>query len=152
MSWLNEWKPEFKAEGNSRCVYEIEPTGASVKLTLTQVRRSRVGGLADGHIESQVAARNGGYCSRLPSPARRLMANLPATRIEVYVPNAWDDVGKGCGLFDDCWPPNKFLLKGAGTLEPDIRAANDWASYREGRDLIVDAILSDIANPATGRR
>ncbi|TMH46029.1 MAG: ATPase [Betaproteobacteria bacterium] len=25
MSWLNEWKPEFKAEGNSRCVYEIEP-------------------------------------------------------------------------------------------------------------------------------
>ena len=27
MSWLNEWKPEFKAEGNSRCVYEIEPTG-----------------------------------------------------------------------------------------------------------------------------
>jgi len=27
MSWLNEWKPEFKAEGNSRCVFEIEPTG-----------------------------------------------------------------------------------------------------------------------------
>src|SRR5204863_3223881 len=27
MSWLNEWKPEFKAEGHSRCVYEIEPTG-----------------------------------------------------------------------------------------------------------------------------
>ena len=35
MSWRSEWKPEFKAEGNSRCVYEIEPTGASVKLTLT---------------------------------------------------------------------------------------------------------------------
>src|SRR5437870_7758796 len=35
MSWLNEWKPEFKAEGNSRCVYEIEPTGESAKLTLT---------------------------------------------------------------------------------------------------------------------
>jgi uncharacterized protein YndB with AHSA1/START domain len=35
MSWLNEWKPEFKAEGNSCCVYEIEPTGESVKLTLT---------------------------------------------------------------------------------------------------------------------
>jgi Activator of Hsp90 ATPase homolog 1-like protein len=25
----------LKAEGNSRCVYEIEPTGASAKLTLT---------------------------------------------------------------------------------------------------------------------
>src|SRR3954469_17117263 len=35
MSWLNEWKPEFKAEGYSRCVYEIEPTVASAKLTLT---------------------------------------------------------------------------------------------------------------------
>jgi hypothetical protein len=64
MSWLNEWKPEFKAEGNSWCVYEIEPTGASAKLTLThsiersgfQVHRSRFGGLANGHVESQVAA------------------------------------------------------------------------------------------------
>src|ERR1043165_9499653 len=35
MSWLCEWKPEFKAEGNSRCVFEIEPAGASAKLTLT---------------------------------------------------------------------------------------------------------------------
>src|SRR5689334_4394271 len=35
MSWLSEWKPEFKAEGYSRCVYEIEATGACAKLTLT---------------------------------------------------------------------------------------------------------------------
>ena len=35
MSWLSEWKPEFRAEGDSRCVYEIEPTGGSTKLTLT---------------------------------------------------------------------------------------------------------------------
>src|SRR3989475_5792929 len=35
MSWLSEWRPEFRAEGDSRCVYEIEPTGASAKLTLT---------------------------------------------------------------------------------------------------------------------
>jgi Activator of Hsp90 ATPase homolog 1-like protein len=35
VSPVNEWKPEFKAEGHSRCVYEIEPTGASAKLTLT---------------------------------------------------------------------------------------------------------------------
>jgi uncharacterized protein YndB with AHSA1/START domain len=35
LSWRSEWKPEFKAEGYSRCVYEIEPTGPSVKLTLT---------------------------------------------------------------------------------------------------------------------
>ena len=35
MSWLCEWKPQFKAEGYSRCVYELEPIGASAKLTLT---------------------------------------------------------------------------------------------------------------------
>jgi uncharacterized protein YndB with AHSA1/START domain len=35
ISWLNEWKPDFKAEGHSRCVYEIEPTGACASLTLT---------------------------------------------------------------------------------------------------------------------
>jgi len=34
-SWLNEWKPEFKAEGASRCAYELEPIGASMKLTIT---------------------------------------------------------------------------------------------------------------------
>lgn len=35
LRWLNEWKPEFKAEGDSRCVFEIEPAGTSVKLTIT---------------------------------------------------------------------------------------------------------------------
>jgi uncharacterized protein YndB with AHSA1/START domain len=35
MSWLNQWEPEFKAEGYTRCVYELEPTEAAVKLTLT---------------------------------------------------------------------------------------------------------------------
>ena len=35
MSWRSEWEPEFNTEGYSRCVFEIEPTGASVKLTLT---------------------------------------------------------------------------------------------------------------------
>jgi uncharacterized protein YndB with AHSA1/START domain len=34
MSWLCEWRREFKAEGSSRCVYEIEPVGTSAKVTL----------------------------------------------------------------------------------------------------------------------
>jgi uncharacterized protein YndB with AHSA1/START domain len=33
--WQNEWKPELKAEGASRCTIELEPVGRSVKLTLT---------------------------------------------------------------------------------------------------------------------
>src|SRR6185503_542897 len=35
LSWRSEWKPEFRAEGHARCVYEIEPTGAAAKLPLT---------------------------------------------------------------------------------------------------------------------
>lgn len=32
--WRNEWKPEMKAEGNSRCSFELEPEGEAVKLTV----------------------------------------------------------------------------------------------------------------------
>ena len=33
--WLNEWKPELKAEGTSRCTIELEPVDSAVKLTIT---------------------------------------------------------------------------------------------------------------------
>ncbi|HEX3759816.1 MAG TPA: SRPBCC family protein [Kofleriaceae bacterium] len=33
--WHNEWKPELKAEGPSRCTVEVEPMGSAVKLTIT---------------------------------------------------------------------------------------------------------------------
>ena len=33
--WRNEWNPEFKAEGWSLCIMEIEPEGETVKLTVT---------------------------------------------------------------------------------------------------------------------
>jgi uncharacterized protein YndB with AHSA1/START domain len=34
--WVNEWKPELKAEGPSRCTFELEPAdGGAVKLTIT---------------------------------------------------------------------------------------------------------------------
>lgn len=33
--WRNEWKPELKAEGPSRCTIELEPVDDSVKLTIT---------------------------------------------------------------------------------------------------------------------
>ena len=35
LSWRSEWSAAFKAEGNSTCMFEIEPTGPSSKLTLT---------------------------------------------------------------------------------------------------------------------
>jgi len=33
--WQNEWKPELKAEGPSRCTMELEPVDGVVKLTIT---------------------------------------------------------------------------------------------------------------------
>jgi len=35
IKWQNEWKPEFKAEGFSRCVMEIEALEGAVKLSVT---------------------------------------------------------------------------------------------------------------------
>jgi uncharacterized protein YndB with AHSA1/START domain len=37
IKWRNEWKPEFKAEGYSRCTMELEPVEGAVKLTVTHV-------------------------------------------------------------------------------------------------------------------
>lgn len=33
--WQNEWNPELKAEGPSRCTIELEPVDKAVKLTIT---------------------------------------------------------------------------------------------------------------------
>lgn len=34
-SWRCEWKPKLKAEGMSRCTYELKPAGKTVRLTIT---------------------------------------------------------------------------------------------------------------------
>ncbi len=33
--WMHQNRPEIKVEGESRCVIELEPNGAAVKLTIT---------------------------------------------------------------------------------------------------------------------
>lgn len=33
--WKNEWNPELKAEGPSRCTFQLDPVGDAVKLTIT---------------------------------------------------------------------------------------------------------------------
>ena len=35
LKWRNEFKPELKAEGYSRCTMELEPDGEITKLTIT---------------------------------------------------------------------------------------------------------------------
>jgi uncharacterized protein YndB with AHSA1/START domain len=35
LKWRNEFRPELRAEGFSRCVFELETAGETVKLTIT---------------------------------------------------------------------------------------------------------------------
>ncbi len=35
LRWQNEWNPELKAEGPSRCTFQLEPVDEAVKLTIT---------------------------------------------------------------------------------------------------------------------
>jgi uncharacterized protein YndB with AHSA1/START domain len=35
LKWRNEFRPELKFEGYSRCVVELEPVAGAVKLTIT---------------------------------------------------------------------------------------------------------------------
>jgi uncharacterized protein YndB with AHSA1/START domain len=37
LKWRNEFKPELKAEGYSRCTMDLEPVDSAVKLTITHV-------------------------------------------------------------------------------------------------------------------
>jgi uncharacterized protein YndB with AHSA1/START domain len=35
LKWRNEWNPDLKSEGYSRCTMELESTGGAMKLTIT---------------------------------------------------------------------------------------------------------------------
>jgi uncharacterized protein YndB with AHSA1/START domain len=37
LKWRNEFRPELKSEGYSRCTVELEPVAGAVKLTITHV-------------------------------------------------------------------------------------------------------------------
>lgn len=81
---------------------------------------------------------------KLRFKAEGFYPKLPHTGIQLYLTRGWTDLIQGCGWFDDCWPPNKILLRKIGILTIDIPVENNWESYRNGRDLVVEAIISDI--------
>jgi uncharacterized protein YndB with AHSA1/START domain len=37
LKWRNEFRPELKSEGYSRCAVELEPVAGAVKLTITHI-------------------------------------------------------------------------------------------------------------------
>lgn len=76
---------------------------------------------------------------------------LPYSGITLYLTKGWTDLENGCGWFDDCWPPNKFLLDAVGTFEIDIPVENNWDAYLAGRDLVLEAIESDIRHKSNNK-
>ena len=53
IKWRNEWRPELKAEGYSRCVFDIEQMEGAVKLTVTHG--------VDGEGRQYIEAVSGGW-------------------------------------------------------------------------------------------
>ena len=45
LRWRNVWKPEFAAEGHSRCTFQIEPVDGATKLTVHHVIDRAASGL-----------------------------------------------------------------------------------------------------------
>jgi len=61
--WQNQHKPELKAEGESQCTIELEPSGTAVKLSITtrssanpRSSSRRVRRLAEGDLQPEVPA------------------------------------------------------------------------------------------------
>src|SRR6185369_8138478 len=59
LKWRNEFMPELKAEGYSRCVMELELAGETVKLTVTHT--------AEREAPKFIAAVSGGWPKVLSS-------------------------------------------------------------------------------------
>jgi len=59
LKWQNQFRPELKAEGYSRCVYELEAVEGSVKLTITHT--------SDVNDSQTIVAVSGGWPKVLAS-------------------------------------------------------------------------------------
>jgi uncharacterized protein YndB with AHSA1/START domain len=60
LSWRNDWKPEFAAEGEARCVIELEPGKGAVKLS----------------IHHSMARENSGLIAAVSDGWPRILSNL----------------------------------------------------------------------------
>jgi|SRR5579872_6186046 len=52
IKWRNEFKPELRSEGSSRCTMEIEALAGAVKLTITHVMDGEIEGGKSKFIEA----------------------------------------------------------------------------------------------------
>jgi uncharacterized protein YndB with AHSA1/START domain len=73
--WRHQNKPELKAEGDSLCTIELEPTGASVKLSITHT--------IDRDPSTFIAAVSGGW-PKIISNLKSLLETGSAVLQEPY--------------------------------------------------------------------
>ena len=72
LRWQNEFRPELKAEGPAHCTFELEPSGAIVKLTITH---------SSPRADSQlIVAVSGGWPKILANLKSLLETGEPMTR------------------------------------------------------------------------
>jgi uncharacterized protein YndB with AHSA1/START domain len=72
LRWQNEFRPELKAEGPATCVFDLEPSGEIVKLTITH---------SSARKDSQlIVAVSGGWPKLLANLKSLLETGEPMTR------------------------------------------------------------------------
>jgi len=73
--WQHQHKPELKAEGESRCTMELEPSGAAVKLSITHT--------IERDPSKFIAAVSGGW-PKIMSNLKSLLETGSAVLLEPY--------------------------------------------------------------------
>lgn len=80
---------------------------------------------------------------RLHFRAEGRVIALPWSGVEVYLARDAHDLRTTQNPWNDVWLPDKFLLHGVDTFEPDIMAVNGWDDYLGLRDRVLEAALGD---------
>lgn len=123
---------------NGRLYLIVGPNTFSAGLiSATQFKR---------YLPSQLTVVGSEVGDKLRFRAEGYYPTLPYSGIQLYLTKAWTDLEKGCGWLDDCWPPNKVLLRKVGSFPIDMKVENTWASYMASEDKIMDWILRQIEN------
>lgn len=128
---------------NGRLFLIVGPNTFSAGLiSATQFKR---------YLPSQLTVVGSEVGDKLRFRAEGYYPTLPYSGIQLYLTKAWTDLEKGCGWLDDCWPPNKVLLRKVGSFPIDIKVENTWASYMAGEDKIMDWISANIQHANADR-
>ena len=137
LSWLNEFKPELRAEGYSRLTYQLEPQGDMVKLTVRardrpaaiQADRRRVERLAAHPGEPEEPARDRRVARCDPRLAERCVMERIQAEDRLRDLHRVDP-GEGLGCADAIGVHQAVLLRPNDRDRAEARAAHSSCACR----------------------